>query len=151
VSPLQIPPSIMETSLGSAASLARSAKAPQAREAGSHPAVSNPAFDELLRKAQAGDHQAFAALVSEARPRALAVALKVLRNPDDAQDARQEDFLDGWRFPGRSERRRGRTPGGLPQGVALPGALRGARLLLALDPPHRDERQPRSGAPAELP
>jgi RNA polymerase sigma-70 factor (ECF subfamily) len=95
----------METSLRSTASLARSAKAPQAREAGSQPAVSNPAFDELLRKAQSGDHQAFAALVSEARPRALAVALKVLRNPDDAEDAVQDAFLKVWRYLGRFEGR----------------------------------------------
>jgi len=95
----------METSLGSAASPARSAKAPQAREAGSHPAVSTPGFDELLSKAKAGDHQAFAALVAEARPRALAVALKVLRNPDDAEDAVQDAFLKVWRYLGRFEGR----------------------------------------------
>ena len=95
----------METSLGSAASLARSAKAPQAREAASQSAVSTPAFDELLRQAKAGDHQAFARLVSEARPRALAVALKVLRNPDDAEDAVQDAFLKVWRYLGRFEGR----------------------------------------------
>jgi len=97
----------METSLRSTASLARSAKAPQAREAGSQPAVSpgTPAFDVLLKKAQAGDHQAFAALVAEARPRALAVALKVLRNPDDAEDAVQDAFLKVWRYLSRFEGR----------------------------------------------
>ncbi|HXU80654.1 MAG TPA: sigma-70 family RNA polymerase sigma factor [Polyangia bacterium] len=95
----------METSLRSTASLARSAKAPQAREAGSQPAVSNPAFEELLRRAKAGDDQAFAALVSEARPRALAVALKVLRNPDDAEDAVQDAFLKVWRYLARFEGR----------------------------------------------
>jgi RNA polymerase sigma-70 factor (ECF subfamily) len=94
----------METSLRSTASPARSAKAPQAREAGSQPAVS-PGFDALLKKAQAGDHQAFAALVADARPRALAVALKVLRNPDDAEDAVQDAFLKVWRYLGRFEGR----------------------------------------------
>jgi len=97
----------METSLRSTASLARSAKAPQAREAGSQPASSSgaPGFDALLKKAQAGDHQAFAALVADARPRALAVALKVLRNPDDAEDAVQDAFLKVWRYLGRFEGR----------------------------------------------
>src|SRR3954453_11839874 len=101
----------METSLGSTASPAGSAKAPQAREAGSQPAVSSPpAFDELLAKAKAGDHQAFAALVSDARPRALAVALKVLRNPDDAEDAVQDAFLKVWRYLGRFEGRSSFSP-----------------------------------------
>jgi len=79
----------METPLRSTAPLARSAKAPQAREAGSHPGVSNPAFDELLRKAKAGDHQAFAALVAESSvdvrrqpaPESAVVASSVIR-PD---------------------------------------------------------------------
>jgi RNA polymerase sigma-70 factor (ECF subfamily) len=104
VSALQLSPSIMETSLRSTASPARSAKAPQAREAGSQTAVS-PGFDALLKKAQAGDHQAFATLVADARPRALAVALKVLRNPDDAEDAVQDAFLKVWRYLGRFEGR----------------------------------------------
>jgi RNA polymerase sigma-70 factor (ECF subfamily) len=91
----------METSLASKTSVARSAKAPQAREAGS-PADQ---FDQLLAKAQTGDHAAFAALVADARPRALAVALKVLRNPDDAEDAVQEAMLKVWRYLGRFEGR----------------------------------------------
>jgi RNA polymerase sigma-70 factor (ECF subfamily) len=90
----------METSLGSTPSIARPAKAPQAREAGSQ-----AGFDVLLEKAQRGDHQAFATLVADARPRALAVALKVLRNPDDAEDAVQDAFLKVWRYLGRFEGR----------------------------------------------
>jgi RNA polymerase sigma-70 factor (ECF subfamily) len=91
----------METSLASTSSIARSAKAPQAREAGSQ--ADN--FDELLTKAQAGDHAAFAQLVADVRPRALAVALKVLRNPDDAEDAVQDAMLKVWRYLGRFEGR----------------------------------------------
>jgi RNA polymerase sigma-70 factor (ECF subfamily) len=45
-------------------------------------------------------------LLSEARPRALVVAMKVLHDPDDAEDAVQEAFLKAWRslsrFEGRS-------------------------------------------------
>jgi RNA polymerase sigma-70 factor (ECF subfamily) len=98
----------METSLGSALSAARTAKAPQAREAGSQAAVSagtTAGFEALLDRAKRGDHQAFAALVNDARPRALAVALKVLRNPDDAEDAVQDAFLKVWRYLGRFEGR----------------------------------------------
>lgn len=90
----------MESPLGSTPSIARSAKAPQAREAGSQ-----AGFDDLLARAQRGDHQAFAQLVADARPRALAVALKVLRNPDDAEDAVQDAFLKVWRYLGRFEGR----------------------------------------------
>jgi RNA polymerase sigma-70 factor (ECF subfamily) len=90
----------METSLGSTTSTAGSAKAPQSTEAGS-----SQTFEALLKKAQRGDHKAFAALVADARPRALAVALKVLRNPDDAEDAVQDAFLKVWRYLGRFEGR----------------------------------------------
>jgi RNA polymerase sigma-70 factor (ECF subfamily) len=62
-------------------------------------------FDDLLARAQAGDHKAFGALIADARPRALAVALKVLRNPDDAEDAVQEAFVKVWRYLERFERR----------------------------------------------
>jgi RNA polymerase sigma-70 factor, ECF subfamily len=60
----------------------------------------------LVERARAGERAAFEALLAEARPRALAVATKVLRNPDDAEDAVQEGFLKAWRnlhrFEGRS-------------------------------------------------
>jgi RNA polymerase sigma-70 factor (ECF subfamily) len=62
-------------------------------------------FEVLLARAQDGDHDAFAALVAGARPRALAVAVKVLRNPDDAEDAVQDAFLKVWRYLGRFEGR----------------------------------------------
>jgi RNA polymerase sigma-70 factor, ECF subfamily len=46
------------------------------------------------------------ALLTEVRPRAFSVALRVLRNPDDAEDAVQEAFLKVWRnfdrFEGRA-------------------------------------------------
>lgn len=60
----------------------------------------------LVARARRGDRAALEALLQEARPRALAVALKVLRNPDDAEDAVQDAFLKVWRnlarFEGRS-------------------------------------------------
>jgi RNA polymerase sigma-70 factor (ECF subfamily) len=89
----------METSSDSGSLVSGSTKTPQTSEAGSQ------RFVELLTRAQAGDHQAFAALVADARPRALAVALKVLRNPDDAEDAVQDAFFKVWRYLGRFEGR----------------------------------------------
>jgi RNA polymerase sigma-70 factor (ECF subfamily) len=91
----------------STSSCALSAKAPHGGEATSPAAApaGKSGFDQLLARAQQGDHKAFAELVSDARPRALAVALKVLRNPDDAEDAVQDAFLKVWRYLGRFEGR----------------------------------------------
>jgi RNA polymerase sigma-70 factor (ECF subfamily) len=75
-----------------------SAKAPQTCVAGVHA--------ELISRARGGDTGAFEELLAEARPRALVVAMKVLHDPDDAEDAVQEGFLKAWRnmarFEGRS-------------------------------------------------
>jgi RNA polymerase sigma-70 factor (ECF subfamily) len=59
----------------------------------------------LIARAQSGDRLAFEALLAQVRPRAMAVAMKVLRNPDDAEDAVQEAFVKIWRHLGRFERR----------------------------------------------
>jgi RNA polymerase sigma-70 factor (ECF subfamily) len=62
--------------------------------------------DELVERARAGDTQALQSLLAAARPRAMAAALKVLHNRDDAEDAVQDAFLKVWRclgaFEGRS-------------------------------------------------
>lgn len=67
---------------------------------------SNQPTDARVARARGGDTTAFEALLKGVRPRALAVANKVLRNPDDAEDAVQEAFLKAWRnlhrFEGRS-------------------------------------------------
>jgi RNA polymerase sigma-70 factor (ECF subfamily) len=93
----------METSPGSVAQTAGSTKSPQTREAS---ALRSPdALAVLIGRAKRGDQEAFAALVADARPRALAVAVKVLRNPDDAEDAVQDAFIKVWRYLGRFEGR----------------------------------------------
>src|SRR4051812_5945555 len=93
----------METSPGSVAQTAGSTKSPQTSEA---PAQRSPdALAALIGRAKRGDQEAFAALVADARPRALAVAVKVLRNPDDAEDAVQDAFIKVWRYLGRFEGR----------------------------------------------
>ena len=61
--------------------------------------------DGRVAAARQGDRKAFEALLAEARPRALCVAMKVLHNPDDAEDAVQDGFLKAWRNLGRFEGR----------------------------------------------
>jgi RNA polymerase sigma-70 factor (ECF subfamily) len=62
--------------------------------------------DDLVDKARAGDRAAFNDLLQAARPRAMAAALRILHNRDDAEDAVQDAFLKVWRclaaFEGRS-------------------------------------------------
>jgi|YelNatPaOPRAMG01_1025707.scaffolds.fasta_scaffold01628_7 RNA polymerase sigma-70 factor (ECF subfamily) len=62
---------------------------------------------EVLKKAQKGDEEAFAQIVSEHQNLVYTVALRILANPDDALDAAQDVFLRVWKslpkFQGRSE------------------------------------------------
>lgn len=64
------------------------------------------ALETLIDAAKAGDPGALDRLLATQRPRAMAAALRVLHNPDDAEDAVQEAFLKIWRslasFEGRS-------------------------------------------------
>lgn len=73
-------------------------------------AVINPVetksnLPDLIARSQTGDKRAFDRLLTAVRPRAMAVALKVLRNPDDAEDAVQEAFVKVWRYLARFEGR----------------------------------------------
>jgi RNA polymerase sigma-70 factor, ECF subfamily len=61
--------------------------------------------DPRIAAARKGDRAAFEALLTEARPRSICVAMKVLHNPDDAEDAVQDAFLKAWRNLGRFEGR----------------------------------------------
>ncbi len=61
--------------------------------------------DAKVDRARAGDRAAFESLLTEARPRALVVAMKVLHDPDDAEDAVQDAFLKAWRSLSRFEGR----------------------------------------------
>jgi len=57
-------------------------------------------FDDdgyLVRRAQAGFLDAFELLVVRHRDRVLRVALRLLGDPQDAEDAAQEAFIDAWR------------------------------------------------------
>jgi RNA polymerase sigma-70 factor (ECF subfamily) len=76
-------------------------KAPQAREA-----VSLRDLDQLIAAARGGDRGALNRLLTDARPRLLAVALRVVRDRDDAEDVVQEALVKVCRslsrFEGRS-------------------------------------------------
>jgi RNA polymerase sigma-70 factor, ECF subfamily len=61
--------------------------------------------DDLVTRAQNGDRRAIERLLCEARPRAMAVAMKVLRNPSDAEDAVQDALTKIWRYLPRFEGR----------------------------------------------
>ncbi len=61
--------------------------------------------DDLVLRAQKGDRKAIERLLCEARPRAMAVAMKVLRNPNDAEDAVQDALTKVWRYLPRFEGR----------------------------------------------
>jgi len=61
---------------------------------------------DLVEKAKAGDQKALGDLLQRMRSRAMSVALKVLHNQDDAQDAVQDAFIKVWKnldsFEGRA-------------------------------------------------
>jgi RNA polymerase sigma-70 factor (ECF subfamily) len=52
---------------------------------------------DLVRRAQRGDEEAFAALVPAAVDRLIAVAYRILRDPQLAEDATQQALLIAWR------------------------------------------------------
>jgi RNA polymerase sigma-70 factor (ECF subfamily) len=72
------------------------AKTPQPGGADSH---------EALRAAQRGERAALDRLLAEARPRLYGLALRVLGDPDEAEDAVQDALVKVWRNLGRFEGR----------------------------------------------
>jgi len=51
----------------------------------------------LVLRAQAGDTRAFGELVERYQGRVFALTRRILRDPDEAEDALQETFLSAWR------------------------------------------------------
>jgi RNA polymerase sigma-70 factor (ECF subfamily) len=86
------------------------AKTPQPAEADSHvpagPAQSADTYGDLVEAAKAGATDALERLLSEARPKMFALAMRVLSNADDAEDAVQDAMIKVWRnlrrFEGRA-------------------------------------------------
>jgi RNA polymerase sigma-70 factor (ECF subfamily) len=64
-------------------------------------------LESLLRRVGAGDMQAFSSLYGLSAGRLLAIALRILRDQQAAEDAVQEAFLRIWRNAGRYDPARG--------------------------------------------
>ncbi len=62
---------------------------------------------ELLRSAARGDEQAFASLYDATAARAYGLALRVVRDPAQAEEVTQEAFLEIWRTATRFDPARG--------------------------------------------
>jgi RNA polymerase sigma-70 factor (ECF subfamily) len=77
------------------------ASAPSAagRSAGSRVEEDALAIQEknLVRRAQGGDRASFRILVERHRDTVYGLALRILRSPEEAEDAAQETFLRAWR------------------------------------------------------
>ena len=65
------------------------------------------ADEALLRRVMAGDARALRQLYDRCAPVALAVAQRILRSREEAEDVLQETFLEAWRSAERFDARRG--------------------------------------------
>jgi RNA polymerase sigma-70 factor (ECF subfamily) len=81
------------------------AKAPQPAGADSQAAAPAADLGELVAAAQARDGVALERLLAAVRPKMLALAMRVLNNADEAEDAVQDASIKIWRNLGRFEGR----------------------------------------------
>jgi len=70
-------------------------------------AASAPSDADVIERAKRGDHEAFRVLVERYQGRAYGLALRVLRNEEQARDAVQDAFLKVYGSLGRFEGRSG--------------------------------------------
>ncbi len=70
-----------------------------------------PDLAGLLRRSSRGDDTAFAELYDLTAPRAYGLALRVVRDPAQAEEVTQESYLDIWRTASRFEAGRGSALG----------------------------------------
>jgi RNA polymerase sigma-70 factor (ECF subfamily) len=69
--------------------------------------VSPPDLADLLRRSARGDEAAFAELYDATAARAFGLALRVVRDPAQAEEVSQEAFLELWRTAARFDPERG--------------------------------------------
>jgi RNA polymerase sigma-70 factor (ECF subfamily) len=87
-------------------SRSRQAKTPQTAGADSPAVPAGPVdFGQMVSAAQTGKREAVERVLAEARPRLMALAMRVLNDADDAEDAVQEATIKVWRNLGRFEGR----------------------------------------------
>lgn len=78
------------------------------------PAAADPAaLADLLRRSARGDEAAFAVLYDATSARAYGLALRVVRDPAQAEEVAQEAFLEVWRTASRFDPARGSAVGWL--------------------------------------
>lgn len=70
-------------------------------------AAPSPSDADVIARAKRGDHEAFRVLVERYQDRAYGLALRVLRNPEQARDAVQDAFLKVYGSLGKFEGRSG--------------------------------------------
>jgi len=71
------------------------------------PAGAGPELAELLQRSARGDRSAFAALYDSTAARVHGLALRVVRDPAQAEEVTQEAFLEIWRTASRYDVSRG--------------------------------------------
>jgi RNA polymerase sigma-70 factor, ECF subfamily len=81
------------------------AKTPQTTGADSQSAAGPTQMGELVAAAQTGGGVALERLLAEARPKLLSLAMRVLNDADEAEDAVQDAMIKVWRNLGRFEGR----------------------------------------------
>jgi len=59
--------------------------------------VPAPTDEELVRKSKEGDERAFGELISRYESKVYSLSLKMVRNPEDAEDVLQDTFLRAYR------------------------------------------------------
>ena len=122
----------------------RPAKTPQPAGATSHPDLG-----QLVAAAQSNGGEALERLLREARPKLLALAMRVLGDPDEAEDAVQDAMVKVWRHLGRFEGRAQFTT--WLHRVAVNAALDRVRRRGAVHVPSGTPDEPRHDAAESAP
>jgi RNA polymerase sigma-70 factor (ECF subfamily) len=83
----------------------RRLRPPELGAAGAGPSHGPELYSQLVAAAQAGGGAALERLLAEVRPKLLSLAMRVLNNADEAEDAVQDAMIKIWRNLGRFEGR----------------------------------------------